>query len=87
MDNCRNTSDAVVGALALELKQTEDAVRSAHSLKQDLGMDSIAAVNVAFVLEEEFGIEIEIARGESFDSVADIVSIVERCLAADRQRG
>ena len=44
-------------------------------------MDSIAVVNVAFALEDELGIEIEIVEGESFDSVSSIVSIVRRVLS------
>lgn len=70
----------VVAALSVELKMAAEVVRSANSLKHDLGMDSIGAVNVAFALEEELGIEIELTRGEPFDSVDDIVAIVDRCL-------
>ena len=73
-------ADAVVRALAMELKVNEVDVRCASSLKSDLGMDSIAAVNVAFALEDELGIEIDIADGESLDSVSAIVSVIQRVL-------
>ena len=72
----------VIAALSFELKKAAEVVRSANSLKRELGMDSIGAVNVAFALEEELGIEIELVRGEPFDSVDDIVAILGRCLGA-----
>lgn len=78
----RDLRAVVIAALSIELKKATEVVRSAKSLKSDLGMDSIGAVNVAFALEEELGIEIELVRGEPFDSVEDIVEIVSRCLAA-----
>jgi len=71
-------TDVVVQALAVELKTSEERVRAARSLKADLKMDSIAAVNVAFLIEEEYEIEIEIDERDSFDSVEAIVAIVRR---------
>lgn len=75
-------TDLVVRALALELKRAEEVVLAARSLKRELGMDSIGAINVAFALEEQLGIEIDVGRGEAFDSVSEIVLIVERCMDA-----
>jgi acyl carrier protein len=73
-------TDSVVRALATELKVDDVRVRSAGSLKSDLGMDSIAVVNVAFALEDELGCEIDIVEGESFDSVSAILSVIRRVL-------
>ncbi len=75
-------TDAVVRALARELKVPESEVRAARSLREDLRMDSIAAVNVAFALEEEYNTEIEISEDDSFDTVDDIVAILQRVLVA-----
>ncbi len=72
----------VVRALATELKVSEADVRAAKSLKADLGMDSIAAVNVAFALEDECDLEINIGENDTFDSVEAIVAIVERAFRA-----
>lgn len=74
--------DVVVRALVTELKASEQMVRQASSLKRDLKMDSIAAVNVAFAIEDEFDIEIDVDTGESFDSVAAIVEAVQRAIDA-----
>lgn len=82
-----NLTDIIVRALATELKTSEADVRSARSLKADLRMDSIAVVNVAFVIEDEFDIEIEIDENDEFDSVAGIAAIVRRVLEARRVGG
>lgn len=81
MHESNELTNAVVRALAMELKVPESEVRAARSLREDLRMDSIAAVNVAFALEEEYDTEIEIAEDDSFDTVDDIVAILRRVLA------
>lgn len=73
-------TEAVVRALATELKVPESVVLKARSLKTELRMDSIAAVNVAFALEDEYDIEIDIRQEDSFDSVEEIVAILRRVL-------
>jgi acyl carrier protein len=69
---------AVVRALATELKVSAESVCKARSLRGEFGMDSIAIVNVAFVVEEELSIEIEMNEGDNVDSVDDIVAVVNR---------
>lgn len=78
--------DSIVRALAIELKVSYESILSARSLRDEFKMDSIAAVNVAFAVEEEFGIEIEINEGDRFDSVDDIVGIVRRSLGLELAR-
>jgi len=73
----------VVRALAIELKVQEDVIREARSLREECGMDSIAAVNVAFVVEEELSIDIEMKESDVFDSVADMVAIVSRSVGRE----
>jgi acyl carrier protein len=80
--NSIDPTAVVVRALATELKASEGEVRSARSLKADLKMDSIAAANVAFMIEDEYDIEIQIDENDAFDSVDAIVAIVRRTLEA-----
>jgi acyl carrier protein len=80
-------TDLVVQALATELKASDSAVRSARSLRGELKMDSIAAVNVAFVIEDAYEVEIEINEDDEFDSVESIVAVVSRALEARRSEG
>lgn len=77
-----DVSNSVVRALAIELKVSEGVVRAAKSLKKELNMDSIAAVNVAFMLEEEYDVEIEIQEADDFDSLDQIVEVVRRAVAS-----
>jgi acyl carrier protein len=77
VDEC-DIAGIVVAALAVELKVSVDRVRQARSLKNELQMDSIAAVNVAFAIEEELDVEIEIDERDAFDSVHEIVAVVQR---------
>lgn len=76
----RDLEDVVLAALATELKVDVETIKSVGSLKTDLKMDSISAVNVAFMLEEELGIEIDLKEDDVFESVEAIVRIVARSL-------
>jgi acyl carrier protein len=66
----------VVRLISVELKVTEERVRSASSFRHDLGMDSIAAANILFSLEEEYGIELELDNVESLDNLEALVAVV-----------
>lgn len=70
----------VVEILATELKTSAERVYRATSLKNELGMDSIAAANAAFALEDRYAIELQIGDDDTFDTVEDIVAIVRRSL-------
>jgi acyl carrier protein len=80
-------ADVVVRALATELKVSEATVRSVRSLKGELKMDSIAAVNVAFVIEEAYDLEIDLDGADEFDSVDAIVEVVRRCISERGAKG
>ncbi|MBM4268899.1 MAG: acyl carrier protein [Deltaproteobacteria bacterium] len=70
--------DTVVRLIAIELEMPEDRVRSATSLRGELGMDSIAAANVLFAIEEELGVELVLEDVEHLDDVAEIARVVRR---------
>lgn len=72
--------EVIVRVLSVELDVPVAAVRDAASLRRDLGMDSIAAANVFFSLEDEFGVEIWLEDGERIDCLAEIEAVVERFL-------
>ena len=56
----------------------EDEVKPEARLKQDLGIDSIYAVELTLQLEEIYGITIEYDEIEKMETVDDIVKLVER---------
>jgi acyl carrier protein len=76
--------DVLIRLLAIELSVDPERVRTARSLREDLGMDSIAAANLLFSLEEELGVEFdEIPR---IDTLAELEGAVRTHLAAGAPR-
>jgi acyl carrier protein len=76
-----------VEARLLEIIATELQVPLANvvrgiSLRKKLGMDSVAAVNIVFAVEEEFGIRVPETELEHVDSVEAILALLDR-LASD----
>ncbi|MDR0500563.1 MAG: acyl carrier protein [Coriobacteriales bacterium] len=58
------------------LKVDEGTVTLEASISEDLGADSLDAVELIMQLEEEFGVEIEPAKAEGLKTVQDIVDAV-----------
>lgn len=68
--------------ISVELRIDEARVRATARLRADLGMDSVAALNILFAAEETFGIEgIEVAEIATVTTVADVESLVRRYVA------
>ncbi len=74
-------ADTVARLVAIEMKTSEERVRRMRSFRSDLGMDSIAAANLLFAVEEEYGIELDPDELGRLDSLADVVGAVERAFA------
>lgn len=70
-------AEQVRSILAIELQVEPERVVSSANLRADLGMDSVAALNVLFAAEETFGFE-QIDPMELADvaTVADIERLV-----------
>ena len=71
------TFETVRRVLVDGLSVDEDAVTSDASLNDDLGADSLDAVELIMSLEEEFDIEIEPALAEGIKTVNDLVVLVD----------
>ena len=71
--------------LAIELQVEPSSVVPQASLRADLGMDSVAALNVLFAAQETFGVD-EIDPMELADvlTVADVEALVRRHLESAR---
>ena len=65
--------DVIVETLGCEA----DAVTPTASLAEDLGADSLAAVELVMALEEATGITIDDADGGSLKTVGDILAYLE----------
>ena len=55
----------------------EDMIKMEANLKDDLGIDSLAAVELSLELETEFDVRIEDEELAKLVTVADIVSLLE----------
>lgn len=55
----------------------EDAVTPEANLKDDLGIDSLAAVELALELETEFDVRIEDDELAKLETVQDIIDVIE----------
>lgn len=58
----------------------QDTITLSSSLVDDLGMDSLDAVEMLFEFEEQYGIEIPDEDVQEFKKVQDIVSYLEKRL-------
>lgn len=75
-------TDKVREILAVELRIELDRVVADAKLRADLGMDSVAALNILFAAEEAFGIdEIELSELAGVATVGDIETLVRRYVA------
>ncbi|MDV3157405.1 MAG: acyl carrier protein [Candidatus Phytoplasma australasiaticum] len=63
--------------IAEQLSISEDLITLETKLKEDLGMDSIDAVNLAIQLEKIFDIKISDEQLQQFKLVKDIVVYIE----------
>jgi len=71
-----DAAEVVVGIVAIELRASEEQVRSARSFRGELGMDSIALANIVYALEEEYDCELAVEGVKRLDTVADLVRVL-----------
>lgn len=72
-----STFETVRKVLVDGLSVDADSVALESKLNEDLGADSLDAVELIMSLEEEFGLEIEPAKAEGLETVGDLVSLID----------
>jgi acyl carrier protein len=73
--------------LAIELQIDQARITPEVSLRRDLGMDSIAALNILYAMEEEFGLEtLDPSEIGAVRTVADVETLVRSHAAPAGQR-
>ncbi|HZR82615.1 MAG TPA: acyl carrier protein [Candidatus Binatia bacterium] len=80
------TTETVIRLIAIELDIPPAEVRKASSLRRDLKVDSVAAANLLFALEEEYAVDLDLERVDKLDTVDDIATLVERSIGSKADR-
>jgi acyl carrier protein len=68
-------------ALAEYLKREPSAIQSQQSLRDDLGLDSMATIELLFRIEEAFDLQIPDEDLRGLATVGDVTAYVEKRLA------
>ena len=76
-----NILEKVTEIIVEQLSVTADQVTPESKMIEDLGADSLDAVELVMAVEEEFGIEVPDEEAEKLISVGDIISHVEKAQA------
>ncbi|ACK42225.1 MULTISPECIES: acyl carrier protein [Dictyoglomus] len=63
-----------------QLRVDENLVTMDSNIQEDLGADSLDAVELIMALEEEFGIDVQDEEAENFKTVGDVVRYIEKRL-------
>ena len=69
--------EKVKNIICKELKLDPSKVTEESSLKDDLGADSLDAVEIIMDIEDEFNIQIDDTEAENIKTVKDIVKYIE----------
>ena len=72
------TFDKIKNIIVENLGVSPEEVKLDSLLSDDLGADSLDAVEIAMAIEEEFGIDIPDEVLEKFKKVSDIVNFVDK---------
>ena len=73
-----NIQEKVTEIIVEQLGVSADQVKPESKMIEDLGADSLDAVELVMAVEEEFGIEIPDEEAEKLASVGDILAHVEK---------
>jgi len=69
--------EKVIEIVASELNATKEDVKLETHLQNDLGADSLDAVELMMAIEEEFDLQIPDEKAQEFRTVKDIVAYLE----------
>lgn len=76
----KEISEKVIAVLADKGKVEKEQITMDSSLVDDLGMDSLDAVEMVFEFEEQYGIQIPDEAIQGFKSVRDIVNYLMKVI-------
>ncbi len=71
------TVDKVITIVAEQLGKDAAEITAETSLQDDLGADSLDAVEIIMALEDEFGIEIPDEEAQTFNNIGEIAQYID----------
>jgi acyl carrier protein len=71
------TFEAIQKVLVAQLSLDAADIKLESDIADDLGADSLDAVELIMSLEDEFGVTIEAADAEGLKTVGDVVSLID----------
>lgn len=74
----------IIQALANYLKRDPASITEAHHLRDDLGLDSVAIIELLFEIEERFKLQIPDQDLPGLSTVGTVAAYVQRQLAASK---
>ena len=74
-------SSKIIQALATYLKRDPASITEAHHLRDDLGLDSVAIIELLFEIEERFKLQIPDQDLPGLSTVGTVAAYVQRRLA------
>ncbi|WP_447980220.1 acyl carrier protein [Candidatus Nitrospira bockiana] len=72
-----SVADRIQRALGDYLKRDVTSITPAHSLRDDLGLDSMATIELLFRIEEAFDLQIPDQDLQKLQTVGDVIRYVE----------
>ena len=82
MNKTAEVSDKITRALADYLKRDAASIQANHHLRDDLGLDSMAVIEMLYRIEEVFSLQIPDEDLVGLTSVGEVVNYVEGRLAS-----
>ena len=80
-ENISNTAKRII---AERLKVSEDQIADDTNMARDLGMDSLAGVEIVMDLEEGFGVEIPDTDAESLATFNLVINYIQKKLEQEK---
>lgn len=71
------TLDKVITIVADQLGKDAAGITAETSMQDDLGADSLDAVEIIMALEDEFGIEIPDEEAQTFNNIGEIAQFID----------
>ena len=81
MSHPRKVKDQVCHQLAAFLKRDVNSIQPNLSLRDDLGLDSMATIELLFMIEETFDLQIPDEDLQDLTTVQNVIAYVEGALA------